>query len=188
MVTDAAGAARLRDLLPVMRVTHERDPVPLTPVESGSRTSAVAAKLLSKSVGGGGGGGAGGRQSRAQEEEEERAEEEAWEASDGRRANSPAGTGAGLAKEEENRVGRAGEGGNSATASSGDGGLEEGGKGGEDGGGRWRVESSPVYAHFGSQVGPREADRSTRLNSLGKSCVGGGLFASRVLEGDMPAS
>ena len=32
MVTDAAGAALLRDFLPVMRVTHERDPVPLTPL------------------------------------------------------------------------------------------------------------------------------------------------------------
>ncbi|CAM9476681.1 unnamed protein product, partial [Scytosiphon promiscuus] len=51
MVTDAAGAAILRDLIPVMRVTHERDPVPLTPLESGSRTSAAAAKLLSNSVG-----------------------------------------------------------------------------------------------------------------------------------------
>lgn len=32
MVTDAAGAALLRDFLPVMRVTHERDPIPLTPL------------------------------------------------------------------------------------------------------------------------------------------------------------
>lgn len=55
MVTDAAGAAKLRALLPVMRVTHERDPVPLTPLESGSRTSAAAVKLLTKSGGGRGG-------------------------------------------------------------------------------------------------------------------------------------
>lgn len=160
MVTDAAGAARLRDLLPVMRVTHERDPVPLTPLESGSRTSTVAAKLLSKS-GGGGGAGAGGPQSRAREKEEERAEEEAWEASDRSRASSTAGTGTELAKEKG--VGRAGEGRNAATTSSGDGGLEEGGAGGEDGGERWRVESSPVYAHFGSQVGSGEVDRPTGL-------------------------
>ncbi|CAM9933146.1 unnamed protein product, partial [Laminaria digitata] len=32
MITDAAGAALLRDFLLVMRVTHERDPVPLTPL------------------------------------------------------------------------------------------------------------------------------------------------------------
>lgn len=57
MVTDAAGAAKLKALLPVMRVSHERDPVPLTPLESGSRTSAAAVKLLTKS-----GGGQGGRQ------------------------------------------------------------------------------------------------------------------------------
>lgn len=55
MVTDAAGAAKLKALLPVMRVTHERDPVPLTPLESGSRTSAAAVKLLTKSSGGAGG-------------------------------------------------------------------------------------------------------------------------------------
>lgn len=59
MVTDAAGAAKLKALLPVMRVTHERDPVPLTPLESGSRTSAAAVKLLTKSGGGSGGGGHG---------------------------------------------------------------------------------------------------------------------------------
>lgn len=53
MVTDAAGGAKLKALLPVMRVTHERDPVPLTPLESGSRTSAAAVKLLAKSGGGG---------------------------------------------------------------------------------------------------------------------------------------
>ncbi|CAN0524900.1 unnamed protein product, partial [Ectocarpus sp. 8 AP-2014] len=57
MVTDAAGAAILRDLLPVMRVTHERDPVPLTPLESGSLTSVAAVKLLPKPDNGGGGGG-----------------------------------------------------------------------------------------------------------------------------------
>ncbi|CAM9873614.1 unnamed protein product, partial [Ectocarpus fasciculatus] len=56
MVTDAAGAAILRDLLPVMRVTHERDPVPLTPLESGSLTSVAAVKLLPKPGKGGGGG------------------------------------------------------------------------------------------------------------------------------------
>lgn len=32
MVTDARGAALLRDHVPVMRVTHERDPVPLAPL------------------------------------------------------------------------------------------------------------------------------------------------------------
>lgn len=32
MITDARGAAHLRELVRVMRVTHERDPVPLTPL------------------------------------------------------------------------------------------------------------------------------------------------------------
>lgn len=56
MVTDAAGAAILRDLLPVLRVTHERDPVPLTPLASESRTAAAAVKLLSRSGAGADGG------------------------------------------------------------------------------------------------------------------------------------
>ncbi|CAM9619618.1 unnamed protein product, partial [Hapterophycus canaliculatus] len=167
MVTDAAGAAILRELVPVMRVTHERDPVPLTPLESGSRTSAVAAKLLSKSIG---------RdqlrgQGRTREDEEEDAEaaavvvvveEEAGGGGDGEEREEE--------KEEveiqETGVRRVaagadlrgggretnGEGSNVSRGARGD--LEgaSAGTGDAAGGRRWQLASSPVYSHFGSQV------------------------------------
>lgn len=40
MITDARGAAHLREMVNVMRVTHERDPVPLTPLTRTKRFSA----------------------------------------------------------------------------------------------------------------------------------------------------
>lgn len=44
MVTDAGGAAVLRDLLHLMRVTHERDPVPLAPLTTRPSSADIVPK------------------------------------------------------------------------------------------------------------------------------------------------
>lgn len=152
MVTDAAGAAILRDLVPVMRVTHERDPVPLTPLESGSRTSAVAAKLLSKSLG------QDRRPQTAREQAEEGAvvvvveeEREGQGNDDEEEVRSQEAGGRGASGSEGRDESDGGGGRDSPGVSSGGG--EEAGTGDGVGHRGRRVASSPVYSHFGSQVG-----------------------------------
>eukprot|EP00752_Nemacystus_decipiens_P011610 g10308.t1 len=167
-VTDAAGAAKLKALLPVMRVTHERDPVPLTPLESGSRTSAAAAKLFTK-PGGDQGESQEVEEFRGEQEEDEDEDEESWAVDDdeetlaaARGAAAAFATGARPVAEARSVTRRG-----IASATSQEVESDHGWEGREDendrsgpvrgpdagGAGKpWRVASSPVYAHFGSQV------------------------------------
>lgn len=122
MVTDAAGAALLRDFLPVMRVTHERDPVPLTPLGRAKVSPAESRVQESEAE-------AGANPSRA----------EVW-------VDSVA-TGGGR-EEAEATTDRSGilEGGGEEEQEGG-----EGGEKGTDDAAR-RVGSSSAYSHFGSHV------------------------------------
>ncbi|CBJ26506.1 lipase class 3 [Ectocarpus siliculosus] len=179
MVTDAAGAAVLRDLLPVMRVTHERDPVPLTPLESGSLTSVAAVKLLPKPGNGGGGGGRHGdgdqknpptvRQDSAVDEdrvlqsEEEAEGVEEWETAGLEEVGGMAWFEGGVVLEAGVEGGEIADGSRMAAGGGGGsrGGSEESGVGSEEtgvgtedaaGGEGLRVKPSQAYSHFGSQV------------------------------------
>ncbi|CAN0539553.1 unnamed protein product, partial [Ectocarpus sp. 12 AP-2014] len=171
MVTDAAGAAILRDLLPVMRVTHERDPVPLTPLESGSLTSVAAVKLLPKP----GNGGGGGRQcdgdqkspakvlqdskvdeDRVLQNEEEMEGVEEWETAGVEEAEGMAWLEGGVVVEAGVEGGEIVDGSRMAAEEGGgsSGSSEETGVGTEDAPGDegLRMKPSQAYSHFGSQV------------------------------------
>ncbi|CAM9779508.1 unnamed protein product [Ectocarpus sp. 4 AP-2014] len=171
MVTDAAGAAILRDLLPVMRVTHERDPVPLTPLESGSLTSVAAVKLLPKPGKGGGGGRQGDgdqkipatvlqdskvEEDRVLQDEEEAEGVEEWETAGLEEVGGMAWFEGGVVVEAGVEGGEIVDGSRMAAEEGGgsSGGSEETGVGTENAPGDkgLRVKPSQAYSHFGSQV------------------------------------
>lgn len=127
--TDARGAERLRELLSVLRVTHERDPVPLMPL--------ARAKWKAASTG-----------QKQEQKQEEVAGFVAKEAVFRRE----------LGEKNDDEDYDAGRGLCSVGEAEGDGGLGVGvGKGvlvggGGNGGGGGGIGSSASYSHFGSQV------------------------------------
>ena len=142
MVTDTAGAALLRDFIPVMRVTHERDPIPLTPLGR-FKVSVVGGQRV---------------QETEVDLEANPSQAEAWldsAAMDGGRAEPEGTTGpSSVLKEGEGERGGGGEMGEDLSGMSGEGegnGRRAGEKGADDAE-RWRVGSSSAYSHFGSHV------------------------------------
>eukprot|EP00904_Undaria_pinnatifida_P011997 jgi/Undpi1/7928/HiC_scaffold_24.g10400.m1 len=142
MVTDTAGAALLRDFIPVMRVTHERDPIPLTPLGR-FKVSVVGGQRV---------------QETEVDLEANPSQAEAWldsAAMDGVRAEPEGTTGpSSVLKEGEGERGGGGDIGEDSSGVSGEGegnGRRAGEKGADDAE-RWRVGSSSAYSHFGSHV------------------------------------